>query len=227
MEDKDNRRAHRRYGLALNRSIEAEICSAHETRAEPIYILDISVGGLRLNTPNPLPEAFTLQADLTGVAQTLEGRKLCLGLRRVWSRPLSGGSWVSGLELMNATASNLDTLSELISLSSGPGGRRQFRLARIQKVKLSSPSGQKWKTATCLDLSTRGLCIIIDSYLAQGHQLAVKLSPPGFSDILALAEVIWNREYFGRDMAVGLRFTDISDSAAETSQAFIDKEARL
>lgn len=226
MDDTENRRAHVRYGLALNRSIPAEICSPAGTRSEAVYIIDASVGGLRLNTANPLPESFTLQADLTGVARTLEGRRLALGLRTAWSRPLSGGSWVSGLELVNATASNLDTLSELLALSSGPGGRRQFRLARIQKVKLSSPSGQKWRTATCLDLSTRGLCIIIDGYLAQGHQMAVRFSFKGFPDVLAMAKVVWSREYFGRDMAVGLRFTEISESAAETLQAFIDQQAR-
>lgn len=210
----------------MNRSITAEIKSRSSSRTEPVYIIDISVSGIRVNTAFELPDdVFTLDANLDGVAESLAGKRLKLGLKAVWTRPLSGGSWVSGLELIEATTTNLDVLSDLIAFSAGPGGRRQFRLAQIMKVKLSSPSGLKWKTATCLDLSTRGLCVIIDSYLGRGDKLATRLCLPGFSDVQALAEVAWNREYFGRDMALGLRFTEISETAATTLQAFIDQQA--
>lgn len=227
MAEHQERRAHDRHGLALNRSIEAELVCHQQTVTEHLYIIDLSVAGIRLNSTNPLPDSyFTLDASLTGVAERLEGRRLKLGLKKIWSQFLSGGTWVSGLELVEATACNLEVLSELLSFSSGPGGRGQFRLAQIQKVKFSSPSGLKWRTATCIDLSSRGLCVIIDGYLARGDVLAIRLSPPRGPDIQALAEVAWNREYFGRDMAVGLKFTEISESAARALQSYIDQEAR-
>ncbi|MBI3929581.1 MAG: PilZ domain-containing protein [Armatimonadetes bacterium] len=189
----------------------------HHERRIAVRVLDISEGGLRVNSAERLPDGET--------AMRLESPRavLELRLRKVWNEALLGGYWVGGFELIDPPAGVLQALTRLLPVAfEGAARRRSFRVPRLAAIEVGSASGRTWTAATTLDVSPEGMRIVVDHYAARGDQVPIRLTLADGEQAYLWSEVVWVRCPSARDFELGLRFVSVGAGTARLLRQFLE-----
>lgn len=227
-EDSERRRG-RRKGVRLNKLIAAELQQEDGgTRSAYLHLVDISEGGFRFNSDDPLPEPdpfkMTLALDAFGSDVATEYPRDTFEMEVVWKKELIGGMWVTGVKLVAPTETNRAVIKKILERSSPEGRRLRFRLNRVLGVELGREDGVQWVYPLALDLSVEGMRIRLDQALEVGASLSLKIFLEfDLPTVETEAKVVWMEEMASGRHQVGLKFFNMEEEHASTIKNYIDK----
>ena len=229
LDESGERRNEVRKSPRLNRILTAELISAPGADPEPIslFLVDISLSGMRVNTDRELPDSTgdqSLRIPLTGLGQTLPG-DLAVNFRVAWKKSLVGGTWVHGLEFqLDDFNSARPTIEELLRSCTSETGRRRFRLNRLLPISLQLEADGPWKELYASDLSAGGLCAQLGQKLERHHPVAVRVHLEFDLPTVELqARVAWTGAQPHGRVETGLEFLEVDEYAAQTIDRYIDR----
>lgn len=224
----DERRQTGRKGVKLNRLISSRVLDGDLHRECYLHLVDISEGGLRVNSDDPFPEdrPFALEISLAAFGTELATRKprITLPVRLVWTRSLVGGMVVSGLAFQGLDTEGQATVADIMRGASPQGRRQHFRLNRVLGVELEGESGTQWMYPLTLDLSVEGMRICQAETLVVGSKFPIKIFLEfGLPTIETAAEVMWQEVMPSKRVQIGLRFDGLSEHNALAIKTYIDQ----
>lgn len=225
----DDRRLSGRKGVKLSRLISSKITDGESTRECYLHLVDISEGGLRINSDDPFPEdrEFVLEIALTPFGNELATKspRKAFPVKTVWTKSLVGGMVVSGLAFQELDAEGKSIVSAIMEGASPQGRRMHFRLNRVLGVELgSSEEEQKWLYPLTLDLSVEGMRICLSEPLEVGAKFPIKVFLEfDLPTVQADAEVMWQETMPSGRVQVGLKFEGMSERDAMAIKTYIDQ----
>ncbi len=229
-EDKaSDRRQAGRKGVMLNRLIATRVVDGDSHRECYLHLVDISEGGLRVNSDDPFPDdrEFALEIGLAAFGTELATRRprLTLPVRLVWSKSLVGGMVVSGLAFQDLDREGQDIVEAIMAGASPQGRRTHFRLNRVLGVELGSGGeSERWLYPLTLDLSVEGMRICLSEPLEIGAKFPIKIFLEfELPTVATTAEVMWQDVMPSGRIQVGLKFEDISDRDSLAIKTYIDQ----
>lgn len=227
-ESEDERRQTGRKGVKLNRLISTKILDGNSQRECYLHLVDISEGGLRVNSDDPFPDdrTFSLEIGLAAFGNELARRKPreTFPVRVVWSKSLVGGMVVSGLAFQDLDAQAQGVVEAIMKGASPQGRRLHFRLNRVLGVELSGDGGERWLYPLTLDLSVEGMRICLSETLTVGAKFPIKIFLEfELPTVAALAEVMWQEVMPSGRVQVGLKFDEMNERDAMAIKTYIDQ----
>lgn len=221
-EDSDDRREFQRFNLALNRFFELSLINERqELIVIRSFLVDLSAGGLRVNSERPLPLGETFQLSLPA---ELIKEELKVPARVSWQKPLYGTTYIQGVEFLELAPNQKQVLeSALAEGKLQPGGRQHFRLYRPFPIQLSQPEQTEWLETYATDLSIEGLGTRLSDELRTGQTVRLRLGLEfEFPTVEVAATVAWSR-HGSNGVSHGLRFDEVGPVEARTIKLYIDR----
>ena len=229
VEQGSDRRQTGRKGVMLNRLIATRVIDGDSQRECYLHLVDISEGGLRVNSDDPFPSDrnFALEVGLAAFGTELATRKprLTLPVRLVWSRSLVGGMVVSGLAFCDLDPEGQSIVAAIMQGASPEGRRTHFRLNRVLGVELGGgEDGERWLYPLTLDLSVEGMRICLSDPLEIGAKFPIKIFLEfDLPTVATTAEVMWQDVMPSGRIQVGLRFEGTSERDSLAIKTYIDQ----
>lgn len=216
------RRRHPRRNLELNRFYEVPVGTSAETLHSKVrcFLIDISLGGMRVNSEKPLPfsEDFWLELprDFLGEMEPFR-------CRVVWQRDLYGSSTIQGLEFLELTAEQRERLGGFLG-SEEPfrsQGRQHYRLYRPVPVQLFHEGSGQWEELYASDLSLQGLGLRLEDQAGSETSMRLRLLLEfELPTVEVGAKVAWSRAA-SSGYAHGLHFQEMGPVEARTIGLYI------
>ncbi len=224
----DERRQTGRKGVKLNRLISTKIHDGNSQRECYLHLVDISEGGLRVNSDDPFPDdrTFSLEIGLAAFGNELARRKPreTFPVRVVWAKSLVGGMVVSGLAFQDLDSQAQEVVAAIMKGASPQGRRLHFRLNRVLGVELSGDGGERWLYPLTLDLSVEGMRICLSETLEVGARFPIKIFLEfDLPTVGALAEVMWQEVMPSGRVQVGLKFDEMNERDSMAIKTYIDQ----
>ena len=224
----DERRQSGRKGVKLNRLISSKITDGDSKRECYLHLVDISEGGIRINSDDPFPEdrTFQLEIGLIPFGTELATRKKTqvFPVRVVWSKSLVGGMVVSGLAFEGLDEEGESIVAAIMQGASPQGRRMHFRLNRVLGVELGQEGSEQWLYPLTLDLSVEGMRICLNESLEVGAKFPLKVFLEfELPTVQATAEVVWQEVMPSGRVQTGLKFEDLSERDAMAIKTYIDQ----
>lgn len=225
----DDRRQSGRKGVKLSRLISSKIIDGESVRECYLHLVDISEGGLRINSDDPFPEdrEFLLEITLSPFGNELATKtpRKTFPVKTVWTKSLVGGMVVSGLAFQNLDQEGREIVAAIMEGASPQGRRMHFRLNRVLGVELgASEEEQKWLYPLTLDLSVEGMRICLSEPLEVGAKFPIKVFLEfDLPTVQAEAEVMWQETMPSGRVQVGLKFEGMSERDAMAIKTYIDQ----
>jgi tetratricopeptide (TPR) repeat protein len=221
-EDGDDRRLHRRFNLGLNRFFELSLRNERgELFVVRSFLVDLSAGGLRVNSERPLPVKETF--ELTLPSQLL-GEELVVPARVTWQRALFGASYIQGVEFLKVTDDQVTRIEAVLSEGDlSEGGRQHYRLYRPFPIQVSNQEHPEWLSSYASDLSLEGVGTRLETELRSGQTVRLRLGLEfELPTVEVNATVAWSR-YGNNGVSHGLRFEEVGPVEARTIRLYIDR----
>lgn len=228
-ESEDDRRQTGRKGVKLSRLIASKIIDGESQRDCYLHLVDISEGGLRINSDDPFPEdrQFTLEIGLApfGTELATKSPRQAFPVKTVWSKSLVGGMVVSGLAFQDLDDPGKEVVAAIMQGASPQGRRMHFRLNRVLGVELGrDDEEQQWLYPLTLDLSVEGMRICLSEPLDVGSTFPIKVFLEfELPTVCANAEVMWQETMPSGRVQVGLKFDGMSERDAMAIKTYIDQ----
>jgi hypothetical protein len=227
-ESGNERRQAGRKGVKLNRLIAARVMDGNTHRECYLHLVDISEGGLRVNSDDPFPadRPFSLEIGLAAFGTELATRKprITFPVRLVWTRSLVGGMVVSGLAFGEIDQESHEIVAAIMRGASPQGRRQHFRLNRVLGVELGGGGGDRWLYPLTLDLSVEGMRICLAETLEVGSRFPIRIFLEfELPTVEANAEVMWQEVMPSGRVQVGLKFEGMSERDAMAIKTYIDQ----
>lgn len=227
-EPESERRQTGRKGVKLNRLIASRVLDGESHRECYLHLVDISEGGLRVNSDDPFPEdrEFALEIGLAAFGTELATKRprIVLPVRMVWSKSLVGGMVVSGLAFGQLDQEIEDIVSAIMKGASPQGRRQHFRLNRVLGVELGGAGNERWLYPLTLDLSVEGMRICLSETLELGTKFPIRIFLEfELPTVEAHAEVMWQEVMPSGRVQIGLKFDDMSERDALAIKTYIDQ----
>ncbi len=222
------RRTGPRKGVRLNKLISTKIETEEKSGHAYVHLVDISEGGVRVNSDNPFPKEgeirLTFSLDAFGADLASEFRVQTFRVEVVWQKELVGGMYVTGMKFVEPTDDNKTVVSKILERSSPEGRRLRFRLNRVLGVEIGKEEGSQWIYPLAEDLSVEGMRVRIDEELEVGEEFPIRLFLEfELPTVETRAKVMWREELGSGRHQVGMRFTEIDEANAKIIQDYIDK----
>jgi hypothetical protein len=224
-----DRRSSGRKGVKLSRLISSKIIDGDTERECYLHLVDISDGGLRINSDDPFPEDrdFVLEVGLAPFGNELATKSpvQAFPVKVVWTKSLVGGMVVSGLAFQNLDENGQEIVEAIMQGASPQGRRMHFRLNRVLGVELGKDDeDQQWLYPLTLDLSVEGMRICLNDPLEVGSKFPIKVFLEfELPTVKANAEVMWQETMPSGRVQVGLKFEDMSERDAMAIKTYIDQ----
>lgn len=224
----DERRQSGRKGVKLNRLISSKITDGDSRRECYLHLVDISEGGLRINSDDPFPEDRTFELEIGlipfGTELATQKKSQVFPVRVVWSKSLVGGMVVSGLAFEGLDEEGQSIVASIMQGASPQGRRMHFRLNRVLGVELGQEGSEKWLYPLTLDLSVDGMRICLNESLEVGAKFPLKVFLEfELPTVQATAEVVWQEVMPSGRVQTGLKFEDLSERDAMAIKTYIDQ----
>lgn len=216
------RRRSKRLNLGLNRFFDLGV-GDHEGERDTIksFLVDLSAGGLRVNSAAPLPleENFSLT-----LPAELMGQDLTFSSRVVWQRPLFGASFLQGIEFLEASADRRAQIEAVLERGEFAGaGRQHYRLYRPFPIEVKGEDGE-WFSSYASDLSLDGLGTRLKEKLEPGSSVRLRLNLEFELPAVEVgATVAWSQAGDEHGVAHGLCFQTLEPVEAKTIKLYIDR----
>ncbi len=215
------RRRFERYNLGLNRFFNLHVTDAEDQELSiQSFLVDISAGGLRINSAAPLPAekefSLTLPSELMGEDLTFQSRV-------IWQRPLFGTSYLQGVEFLEASWAQKSQLESVLQRGDFSGaGRQHYRLYRPFSIAIKA-GDEEWVTAYASDLSLEGLGTRLGHKLQPGQAVRVRLNLDfELPTVEVGATVAWSHSS-ENGYSHGLQFHTLEPVEAKTIKLYIDR----
>lgn len=227
-EPDSERRQTGRKGVKLNRLIASRVLDGDSQRECYLHLVDISDGGLRVNSDDPFPadRHFALEIGLAAFGTELATRKprLTLPVRLVWSKSLIGGMVVSGLAFTDLDAEGKEIVAAIMQGATPQGRRAHFRLNRVLGVELGGTGNERWLYPLTLDLSVEGMRICLSESLEVGAKFPLRIFLEfELPTVETRAEVMWQEVMPSGRIQVGLKFDEMAERDAMAIKTYIDQ----
>jgi hypothetical protein len=224
----EERRQTGRKGVKLNRLIASKVLDGNSQRECYLHLVDISEGGLRVNSDDPFPDDrdFSLEIGLAAFGTELATRRprITFPVRLVWSRSLVGGMVVSGLAFKELDQESHAIVAAIMAGASPQGRRAHFRLNRVLGVELGSAGDERWLYPLTLDLSVEGMRICLSETLEIGAKFPLRIFLEfELPTVQTQAEVMWQEVMPSGRVQIGLRFEGMSERDAMAIKTYIDQ----
>ena len=221
-EEGQERRLFRRFNLGMNRFFELSVCNSEGERSVvKSFLVDLSAGGLRVNSECPLPldERF----DLTLPPEVIR-EELTLRAKVTWQRALFGASYIQGVEFLELTPEQREHIENVLNDGGlSEGGRQHYRLYRPFPIQVSLQESTDWIPCYASDLSLEGLGTRLDTVIPPGQEVRLRLGLEfELPTVEVTATVAWNRSD-SNGISHGLRFDNVGPVEARTIRLYIDR----
>ena len=218
----DDRRSSRRFNLGLNRFFDLSLRNEQgELQVIRSFLVDLSSGGLRVNTERPLPLKETF--ELTLPAELLK-EEMRMPARVTWQRALFGASHIQGLEFQEVSDAQRTRIETIL----GEGdlqerGRQHYRLYRPFPIQISHHELPDWISSYASDLSLEGVGTRLETEIRTGQTVRIRLGLEfELPTVEVGATVAWSR-YGSNGVSHGLRFEEVGPVEARTIRLYIDR----
>ena len=215
------RRQFQRFNLGLNRFFDLQVAEQDgESTAIQSFLVDLSAGGLRVNSAAPLPTehafSLTLPPDLVGQELTFQARV-------VWHRTLFGASYLQGVEFLEASGVQKSQLESALEGGDFSGaGRQHYRLYRPFPIEIKN-GDDDWVSTYASDLSLEGLGARLPHKLLPGAKVRVRLRLDfELPTVEVGANVAWSHSS-ENGFSHGLQFQALEPVEAKTIKLYIDR----
>ncbi len=214
------RRKYKRKSLKLNKIFAAKAGQGLDMVPLYIYIMDMSLGGMRITTDFnlPLDDPFHLEVRLD-VPTPLETKAEVR-----WKKKLLGGTYMMGIKFLELSDKALQVIRDFMDRHSPDGKRKAFRLDRVLAVQMNvEGEREKFYTLT-MDLSPQGMRITNPFPLPENKNMEIKLMLD-FEDrpVNIKAQVRWQKKTSYDRYMIGMEFIEISDEDARRINRYIDR----
>ena len=218
------RRKRPRLPLSLNKFFNLVINQSGGTVELKSFLVDLGLGGIRINTETPFPKNGPLTVTLPS---ELLGQEAEFTAEVVWQKPLYGSSYLQGLAFKELSETQEEMLKTRLDADENPSGRansrQHFRLYRPFPIKLQAVGGDSWVSSYATDLSINGLGTRLREALKRDDGVRVRLELEfELPTVEVQARVAWSRE--GENgVTHGLQFDAVGPVEAKTIKRYIDR----
>ena len=217
-----DRRVDTRTNIKLNQFFDLEVRESGNSSIRSFFV-DISRGGMRINSEKPFPKGTALTLKLP---DRLLGESTQINTSVAWQRSLYGTSYIQGLQFDALTERQQELIDDRIrreNLNSGSYGRQHFRLYRPVKIQIHDAEEEFWNPAYASDLSLEGLGTRLPQAFQEGQELRIRLMLDfELPTVEVRAVVAWNKEA-PKGIVHGLRFEKVGRVEARTIKLYIDR----
>ena len=218
------RRKRPRQPLSLNKFFNLIINQSGGTVELKSFLVDLGMGGIRINTETPFPKEGPLTVTLPS---ELLGQEAEFTAEVVWQKPLYGSSYLQGLAFTELSETQEEMLKKRLDADENTSGRansrQHFRLYRPFPIKLQAEGGDNWVSSYATDLSINGLGTRLGEALNRDDGVRVRLELEfELPTVEVQARVAWSRE--GENgVTHGLQFDAVGPVEAKTIKRYIDR----
>ena len=218
------RRKRPRQPLSLNKFFNLIINQSGGTVELKSFLVDLGMGGIRINTETPFPKEGPLTVTLPS---ELLGQEAEFTAEVVWQKPLYGSSYLQGLAFTELSETQEEMLKKRLDADENTSGRansrQHFRLYRPFPIKLQAEGGDSWVSSYATDLSINGLGTRLGEALNRDDGVRVRLELEfELPTVEVQARVAWSRE--GENgVTHGLQFDAVGPVEAKTIKRYIDR----
>jgi hypothetical protein len=228
IDSESERRQAGRKGVKLNRLISSKVIDGNSHRECYLHLVDISEGGIRVNSDDPFPDDrdFALEIGLAAFGTEIATRKprINFPVRMVWTKSLVGGMVVSGLAFKDLDQESQEIVAAIMQGASPQGRRQHFRLNRVLGVELGGAEDSRWLYPLTLDLSVEGMRICLSETLEVGAKFPIRIFLEfELPTVEATSEVMWQEVMPSGRVQVGLKFDGMSERDALAIKTYIDQ----
>ena len=219
-----DRRTSPRCPLSFNRFFEIHVASESGSEDDfKSYLVDLSQGGIRINSEVPFPLEYDLTVTLP---EDVLGEKTTLDCQVVWQKALYGASFIQGLAFKDLTETQQKLIDTRVTPENGASrsiSRQHFRLYRPFPIKLKADGHEEWLTSYATDLSVNGIGTRLAAPLEQGNPVRVRLELEfELPTVEVEARVAWSKSG-DNGVSHGLQFADVGPVEARTIKRYIDR----
>lgn len=216
----DERRQHKRKALKLNKVFAAKVGQGLDVMPLYIFIVDISLGGMKITTDFNLPEMDPFHMEM----KLDEGEILDTDVEVRWKKKLIGGTYMMGVKFLDVPEHVREIIRNFMARHSAEGKRKTFRLDRVLAVEMDlEDKEEKFYTLT-MDLSPQGMRLTNPFPLPEDKDINLKMMLD-FEDrpVSMKAKVRWQKETSYDRYMIGLEFIDITENDSKRINRYIDR----
>lgn len=222
-EEESELRIERRRNVNLNQFFDLRLVDpdTRELTTVRSFLVDISMGGLRVNSEAPLPLDRTF---IVTIPPEILGKALELEAQVVWQRQLFGASYLQGLQFYAPTLEQSELLADHLEEGEAEvGGRQHFRLYRPLRILVRHETDGPWESCYASDISVDGLGAKLPERLDKGDKIHIRIMLEfELPTVEVRAVVAWSREAEA-GVAHGLRFDRLGPVEAKTIKLYINR----
>ncbi len=192
-----------------------------------LYLVDISLGGLRANLDRALAKDSRVELALPLRPYLNEEVELRTTCRVAWNRELLGGTYVHGFEFQELRETDLRLVERLFHVFSPEGKRKRFRLPGLLNIAYFQDGA--WKSWMARDISPQGLGLQMPEPLELEERLPFRifLEDRGkYDPVEVLGRVSYLVEFDDEEYRLGVEFIEPTEEAALRIQEYIDRNSR-
>ncbi|MCA9780530.1 MAG: PilZ domain-containing protein [Candidatus Eremiobacteraeota bacterium] len=221
------RRSHERRKSRVNKLVYASLEVDSVESKTFLYLVDISLGGLRANLDRALAKDSVVEFSLPlrpYLNEEVELQALC---RVAWNRELLGGTFVHGFEFQQLQEEAASLVERLFHAFSPEGKRKRFRLPSLLNVAYHQDGA--WKSWVARDISPQGLGLQMPEPLELEECLPFRifLEDRGkYEPVEVVGRVSYLVEFDDDEFRLGVEFVEPTDEAARRIQDYIDRNSR-
>jgi c-di-GMP-binding flagellar brake protein YcgR len=192
-----------------------------------LYLVDISLGGLRANLDRALKKDSLVEIALPLRPYLNEEVDLQARCRVAWNRELLGGTHVHGFEFQELQDDAMIQVERLFLAFSPEGKRKRFRLPGLLNIAYFQEG--IWKSWMARDISPQGLGLRMPEPLELEERLPFRifLEDRGkYNPVEVTGRVSYLVEFDDEEYRLGIEFLEPSEEAALRIQEYIDRNCR-
>jgi len=215
----EERREFIRKKINIKKTFQVDLTiPGEDTKKCFLHIVDVSEGGIRLHADFPFPEEDKEYKVKIYLDQIVEFTG-----KTIWQKQLLGGIYIVGIQFLDLSEHDRESVNEFIEKYSLEGKRRTFRLNRVLAVEMELDNKKDVFYALTVDLTEYGMRITHETKLPENTEIKFRIvlyydKKP----IEVKAKVIWQKETSWGDNMIGLEFTEITPEARNTIKEYID-----
>lgn len=209
------RRKESREKFRVNKLFPVDILLGDTPKHSFIYIVDLSLHGMKITTDFSFPEG---EVPL----RILLDKPVEMRVQSAWQRELYGGMYTVGLKFLDEEGSA--PIQRLVQKYHPENKRKSLRLNKLLTVEMKIDSQSRKFQAFTIDISTQGMKITNDFPLPTEKTVEFLLHlEPNFPPVLVTTRVVWQKPTSLETHAIGLEFVNPDDQAVLRITRFIEE----
>jgi len=216
----DEKRAHPRKDVRVNKVFSATIIMEGETHTCRLYVADVSEGGFKITSDYPFKRNVPLEVTMDLY------KPLRFKAEIPWAKDLGAGMQALGLKFLEIDDENRQILYDFIDYYTSREMSNVYRLNKVIPMRISLPDGQSEAYyVLTLEISLAGIKISHEQRLPEeGHMELMIFLEPKAHPIEVKAKVLSQKGggEMGESHIIKLEFVDLAPEVKEYLNSYID-----